>query len=37
MYRENAAYLKKVDEKAWWNEKTRKKMQQWKKDRENTS
>lgn len=31
------SYLKKVDEKAWWNEKTRKKMQQWKKDRENTS
>lgn len=22
------SYLKKVDEKAWWNEKTRKKMQQ---------
>ena len=30
------SYLKKVDEKAWWNEKTRKKMEQWKADRENT-
>ena len=29
------SYLKMVDEKAWWNEKTRKNIQQWKKDREN--
>ena len=30
------SYLKKVDEKVWWTEKTRKKMEQWKADRENT-
>ena len=30
------SYLKKVDEKVWWTEKTRKKMEQWEADRENT-
>lgn len=29
------SYLKKVDESAWWNAKTRKKMEQWKTEREN--
>ena len=29
------SYLKTVDEKAWWNGKIRKNIQQWKKDREN--
>ncbi|MDM8203762.1 hypothetical protein QUW03_05180 [Faecalicoccus acidiformans] len=28
------SYLKEVDEKAWWNEKTIKKMEQWKADQE---